>query len=55
MVKKIDATNWQPCAEVLEAWPDEDRRTRIVMITRDLDAALLQACFARFDMRAEIA
>ena len=40
---------------VLEAWPDEDRRTRIVMITRDLDAALLQACFARFDMRAEIA
>ncbi|MEE2892453.1 MAG: GTP-binding protein [Pseudomonadota bacterium] len=40
---------------VLDAWPDEDRRTRIVMITRDLDAAVLKACFARFEMRPEIA
>ena len=40
---------------VLDAWPDEDRRTRIVMITRDLDAAVLKACFARFEIRADIA
>ena len=38
--------------ELLEAWPGEDRRTRIVLITRDLDPELLRSCFARFGLEA---
>lgn len=41
--------------QVLEAWPDDDRRTRVVMITRDLDQALLKQCFARFGLEASAA
>jgi G3E family GTPase len=29
----------------LEAWPSEDRRSRIVFITRDLDRATIEALF----------
>ena len=32
---------------VLPAWPDADRRSRIVFITRDLDRATLEAAFAQ--------
>ena len=38
--------------EALEQWPSGDRRTRIVLITRDLDPELLRACFARFGLEA---
>lgn len=40
--------------EILDRWPDEDRRTRIVMITQDLDQELLRACFARFGLAPRI-
>ena len=40
--------------EVLEHWPDDDRRSRIVLITRDLDHGLLRACFARFGLEPRI-
>ncbi len=33
---------------LLPAWPDEDRRSRIVFITRDLERAYLAASFAEF-------
>ena len=32
----------------LNAWPDEDRRSRIVFITRDLDRATVEQVFARW-------
>jgi G3E family GTPase len=32
---------FHPPAE-LEAWPDEDRRSRIVFITRDIDQAAIE-------------
>ncbi len=32
---------------ILPAWPDADRRSRIVFITRDLDRATLEAAFAQ--------
>ena len=32
----------------LEAWPDEDRRTRLVFIVRDLDPAAIRALFRAF-------
>lgn len=32
----------------LPAWPDEDRRTRLVFIVRDLDQAVVEAAFAPF-------
>jgi G3E family GTPase len=36
-----------PPAE-LERWPDEDRRTRLVFITRDIDPRLIREMFAAF-------
>ena len=39
--------------EILEQWPGNDRRTRIVMITRDLDHLALQECFANLGLKAE--
>ncbi|MBV8790864.1 MAG: cobalamin biosynthesis protein CobW, partial [Pseudolabrys sp.] len=32
----------------LEAWPDEDRRTRLVFITRDLDEKTVRDVFDAF-------
>ncbi|MEE4301172.1 MAG: GTP-binding protein [Pseudomonadales bacterium] len=40
--------------EVLDRWPDADRRTRIVMITQDLDQTLLAECFARFGLTPSV-
>ncbi len=40
--------------EVLERWPDADRRTRIVMITAGLDQGLLRECFARFGLAPRV-
>ena len=34
---------------VLDAWPDEDRRTRIVFILRDLDESFLRRLWGAFD------
>ena len=36
--------------EVLEAWPGPDRRTRIVLIARDLDHEALSGCFRALEM-----
>jgi len=33
---------------VLEKWPDADRRTRIVFITRDLPEATIRKVFTSF-------
>jgi G3E family GTPase len=33
----------------LDAWPSDDRRTRIVFITRDLDKAALRKTLGIFD------
>jgi G3E family GTPase len=32
----------------LDAWPDEDRRTRLVFIVHDLDPAAIQGLFQAF-------
>jgi G3E family GTPase len=37
----------------LAAWPDADRRTRLVFITRDIDAAPLERALAAFIERAQ--
>lgn len=36
--------------EILDQWPDEDRRTRIVIIARDIDHSELAACFTDFGL-----
>jgi hypothetical protein len=36
----------------LEDWPDADRRTRIVLITRDLEPAAISGLFDAFLNRA---
>ncbi len=33
---------------VLERWPDDDRRTRIVLIVEDLDKAYVESLWAAF-------
>lgn len=38
--------------EILEAWPSDDRRTRLVMITKDLDQAELVGCFTSLGVEA---
>jgi G3E family GTPase len=38
--------------EHLPEWPDEDRRSRLVFIGRDLDQAALEASLAAFDRRS---
>ncbi len=38
---------------VLEAWPSDDRRTRIVFITRDVDRQMLEDTFKTFTDRAD--
>ena len=35
--------------EMLERWPTDDRRSRIIFITRDLDEAAMRAHFAPLD------
>jgi hypothetical protein len=32
----------------LDGWPDDDRRTRIVLITRDLSAGMVEPLFRAF-------
>ena len=38
--------------EVLERWPSEDRRTKLVVIARDLDHEELQASFSALGLEA---
>lgn len=38
--------------EVLERWPSEDRRTKVVFIARDLDHAELRSCFSALGLEA---
>jgi G3E family GTPase len=38
---------------VLDAWPSDDRRTRIVFITRDVDRQLLEDTLKTFTDRAD--
>ena len=38
----------------LPAWPDEDRRSRLVLITRDLDPDYVERLFAAFAGRPRI-
>lgn len=40
--------------EVLDAWPSDDRRTRIVVIAQNLNHEELQDCFAGFGLKADI-
>jgi hypothetical protein len=35
-------------ASQLEAWPDDDRRTRMVFIVRDLEPRIIQELFDAF-------
>ena len=35
----------------LEAWPDEDRRSRLVFIVRGLDPAVIERSFRAFSVR----
>ena len=39
--------------EVLDDWPGSDRRTRIVLIARDIDHHQLRACFAGMGLEVE--
>ena len=36
----------------LDAWPDDDRRSRLVVIGRDVDAEALTASLSAFDRAA---
>lgn len=39
--------------EVLERWPSDDRRTRIVFISRDLDNSDIRKCFSAVGLKPE--
>mgnify|MGYP005735797425 FL=1 len=39
--------------EVLERWPSDDRRTRIVFISRDLDHSDIRKCFSAVGLKPE--
>ena len=38
--------------EIFERWPSEDRRTKIVIIARDLSKEDIQGCFAGLGLEA---
>ena len=38
--------------EILDRWPSDDRRTRVVIIARDLDQKDIQACFSALGLEA---
>ena len=39
--------------EILPSWPGDDRRTRIVVIARDLDHTELRSCFSAFGLEPQ--
>ena len=40
--------------QLLESWPGDDRRTRLVVIAQDLDHAELLGCFSALGLQARV-
>jgi G3E family GTPase len=40
--------------QLLESWPGDDRRTRLVVIAQDLDHTELLGCFSALGLQARV-